>query len=165
MIIRLDVAAALALSLVTAMGCSGSSKPIGVFGADAAGPAADTQWATNAADVARFADEVPFGPDALVAHDRTPIRKSPGGEPFGTLPAHTDVTKLASHAGEDLVCFNDPRGGAHLAGWVADSDLVAPAAPPAPDPPDTVDDGGSDPPDPRPPTPHGHHKKPRRPHR
>ncbi len=126
---------------------------------------ADSQWASNAPEVARFADEVPFGPEAQT-HDKTTVRKAPGGEVIATLPGGTDVTKLAAHSTEDLVCFDDPKSGLHMAGWVAQSsleDTTPPGPPPGPAPgplPTTVDDGGTPPPSPTP-TPKHHHHKPK----
>jgi len=118
-------------------------------------------WAANAGDVARFADEEPFGPTAIVTGDGTRVTRSPGGgDVVATLAAGTDVTKLSARGGEALVCFDEPKpGGRHLMGWVPQSALEDPALPsPAPQ----VDDGGA-PPDP--PPPHGGHHHHRRPHK
>ena len=81
-----------------------------------------TPWAANGAQVTRFADEIPYGPDAIVKRDGTQVRRSPGsGDVLATLPAGTDVVKLSTHNSEDLVCFDDPDGGLHLVGWVPQS--------------------------------------------
>jgi hypothetical protein len=110
-------------------------------------------WAANAGEVTRFADEVPFGPEATISGDKVQARKSPGsGGVVSVLASGTNVTKLAAHGDQDLVCFDDPKGGAHLIGWVPSSSLQDAVPPPAPGP---SDDAG--PPDP-PPRPHkGHH--------
>ncbi len=130
-------------------------------------PPSSTQEATNAADVTRFPDEEPFGPTAVVAQDKTAVRTAPGGgDLVATLPAGVDVTKLSAHGTDDLVCFEDPKGGRHLMGWVPQSalqDATPPGPPPAPPPPlPGADDGGTTPPPaptPPAPTPRGHHHK------
>jgi hypothetical protein len=163
---RRGAAAVLVMLALSLAGCPRKAND-GAFGDGGGGGAGGTEgWASNAAEVARFSDEVPFGPDAVIARDKTPVRTAPGGgEVVTNLPAGTEVTKLAARGGEDLVCFDDPKpGGPHMAGWVAQSALQDSAPPPAPGPtPNAVDDGGTTPPSP---TPHGgghHHKhKPRR---
>jgi hypothetical protein len=121
-------------------------------------------WAANAGDIARFADEEPFGPSATVAQDKTRVRTAPGaGDVVATLAAGTDVVKLATHGTDDLVCFDEPKPGTrHLMGWVPQSALTdpppSPPAPPSP-PPSWAGDGGTTPPSPDPPAPHGHHHR------
>jgi hypothetical protein len=111
----------------------------------------------NAAEVTRFADEEPFGPAATTAHDNVSVRKAPGtSDLVTTLPSGTEVTKLAAHGNDALVCFDDPKGGQHLIGWVSAADLQDPP-PPGPGEPD----GGDEPP---PPHKGHHHGKPRRRH-
>ena len=139
----------LAISLVALAACShGSDAPAPSETASSASVQSAMPWAANAGDVSRFADEVPFGPEAT-ARDKTPVRKSPGGEVVTTLPPGTGVVKLATHGDEVLVCFDDPKGGAHLMGWTLQSSLDDPTPPP----PAEVD-AGPPPPEPK---PHGHH--------
>ena len=116
--------------------------------------------AANAGEVTRFADEEPFGPTAVVAQDKTRVRKSPGsGDVVATLPSGAEVVKLAAHGSDDHVCFDEPAPGSrHLMGWVAQSALQDP-------PPPAADDGGEPPPpEPDPPPPRAHHHR-HRPHR
>jgi hypothetical protein len=166
----------LALVVIAALSAAGCSKHLDFTGnADAQGGAPgpegqeSTSWAANGADLSRFADEVPFGPDAVVARDKTQVRKAPGsGDVVTTLPGGTEVTKLSAHGAFDLVCFDDPKNaGTHLAGWVAQSALGDPAQPnPAPtsDAALPADDDAEPPPaptptnpSPSPPSPGGHH--------
>jgi hypothetical protein len=164
-----------ALVVIAALSAGGCSRHLDFTGnADAQGgaPGAEgsesTSWAANGGDLARFADEVPFGPDAVVSRDKTQVRKSPGsGDLVTTLPGGTEVTKLSQHGGFDLVCFDDPKNaGTHLAGWVAQSALGDPAQPnPAPTDAGPVADDDAEPPpaptptnpSPSPPSPGGHH--------
>jgi hypothetical protein len=164
----LDVPALIVIATLSVAGCSRTRN--GVTG-DSDGQAASaensTPWATNGAQVTRFSDEIPYGPDAIVKRDRTEVRRTPGsGEVVATLPAGTDVVKLSTHNGEDLVCFDDPTdGGPHLVGWVPQSALAErtpPAEPPPPTPPLT--DGDASPPSPSPPGGH-HHRHPHGPPR
>jgi hypothetical protein len=145
----------------------GACKPIGGDGKPndpiACAPAASSSpEAANAGDVSRFPDEVPFGPSAVVAHDRSRVAKTPGGADLvGTLPAGFDVIKLAARGTQDLVCFDEPKPGTrHLMGWIAQSDLID-DAPPAPATEDAGPPAPPDPPDPPDPPPHkgGHHHK------
>jgi hypothetical protein len=150
------------MSILSVAGCSRASD-------DGGTPVPDLS-AANASEVTRFADEVPFGPDAIVSHDKTPVRKSPGnGEVVVTLPSGTDVVKLSMHGSEDLVCFDEPGGGRHLMGWVAQSALEAPTPPSTPPAPAPLAEDGeappSQPPDARAPHGGGHHHHPHRQHR
>ena len=153
------------LALVLALGSSACGQT-GAPSTDA-GPsvAAVSPGGANAAEVTRFADETPFGPTAIVVRDSTPARLAPGGGAVAaTLPAGTDVTKLARHGSDDLVCFDEPKTGRHLMGWIAEAALQDSIPPPLPAP--AADDGGSTPPSPPdPPAPHGHHHRPHRPRR
>ncbi len=157
------VFALLAFSIAFASAGSSHGGSDASSGAGSAASATAEPWAANAGEVTRFADEVPFGPEAVIARDKTPVRKSPGGDVVTTLPSGVEVTKLSAHGDEALVCFEDPTaGGQHLAGWVAQSALQDSTPPPAPAPtPDAVEDSG--PPAPSPPAPHGgHHHRPHR---
>ncbi len=125
---RIGRLVALTILAVTIAGCPRAGSETGGRPGDAA-PSAPAQspvpWAANAADVARFADEEPLGPDAIIAHNKTAVRTSPGGGAVvATLPAGAEVVKLSTHGDEDLVWFDDPKpGGLHLTGWVAQSAL------------------------------------------
>jgi hypothetical protein len=144
--------------------CGGRAGGQGGGKGDAGGQNA-APWAENAGEVTRFADEEPFGPSATIAQDKTKIYASPGGgELVATLPAGTDVTKLAAHGGDVLVCFDEPKpGDRHLMGWVPQSSLQDSAPSPGPGPLPAADDGGVPPsPDPTPPPNkkgRHHHKK------
>jgi hypothetical protein len=146
------------------VGCAHPGGNAGTKPDDPAPSQATLPWAANAGDVTRFADEEPFGPPAVVSQDKTVIRTGPGGEIVATLPAGTDVVKLASHGSDDLVCFDEPKPhGRHLMGWVSQAALTDPAPPPEP----SADDGGEPPAPPDPPDPpprHGghHHRHPHR---
>jgi hypothetical protein len=156
MVNRLGAPGAFVIVAISFAGCS----PAAGHSADAGPPAAVSPWATNAADVARFSDEAPFGPAAIVVRDNTAARTSPGGASIvATLPAGTDVVKLANHGSDDLVCFDEPKGGGrHLMGWVSEAALQD-SIPPAPAP--AAQDGGTAPDPPDPPAPHrGHHHRP-----
>jgi hypothetical protein len=162
--------ALLGIALLSVSGCPRSRTDTTGNASDAQAKAASqensTPWASNGAEVARFADEMPFAPDAVVARDKTQVRKSPGtGEVVATLPGGTEVLKLSAHNGDDLVCFDDPAGGLHLVGWVPQSALVDSTPPaPTPIPSPTADQDAEPAPQPDPPqpkTPGGHH----RPHR
>jgi len=163
---RIGGPALFALLALTVAGCP---HPKGDSG-DAGGAGGSQGEATNAGDVTRFSDETPFGPEATIGHDRTVVRKAPGsGDMVATLPAGTDVVKLAAHGEDVLVCFDDPKPpGQHLMGWVPQSalqDAVPPPPPsPGPAPAPTMDDGGAPPPPPSP-TPHGHHHKGKKGHK
>jgi hypothetical protein len=139
-------------------------------------PQSVTPFASNANDVTRYQDEVPQGPDATVARDNTAVRKAPGtGDVVATLSSGAEVIKISTHGRDDLVTFDDPKGGSsRLMGWVADSALEesAPPTPNSPVPPllgeggVVSDDGGTpnnppDPPDPKNPGKHHHHPHPR----
>lgn len=129
-------------------------------GSSVANPAS-TQWAANAGEVTRFADEVPFGPEAITVSDKTSVRQSPGaGDIITTLPAGEGVTKLSAHGTQALVCFDDPKDHRHMVGWVAQSALQdpAPPAPPTPDEEDAAPPQPDPPPDP-PQRPPGHHHR------
>jgi hypothetical protein len=148
---RLGGRVVLAMLVLAVTGCASKASDAGPNCGDTPAPAQSSPGsAANAADVTRFADEEPFGPTAVTAHDNTTVRKSPGGGgTVTTLPAGTEVTKLAAHGTDDLVCFDDPKGGLHLMGWVAPTDLQEATPPPAP----AEEDGGTEPP-----APHkGHH--------
>ena len=154
------VITAIAISL---SGCTHKSSDAGPATDDTPPAQNIAPWAANAGDVARFADEEPFGPTAVVSQDKAIVRKSPGsGDTVATLATGTDVVKLAAHAGEDLVCFDEPKpGGRHLMGWIAQSALTDPAPPPSTNPPPNPgdEDGGTAPPQPDP-SQHHHHKRP-----
>jgi hypothetical protein len=141
-------------------GGDGGGKSSDPHAAPSATPS-EPSWAANADEVTRFADEEPFGPTATVIADKTRAGSAPGGgDVVATLAAGTDVTKLAAHGKDDLVCFDEPKPGSrHLIGWVAQSALQDPP-PPAPTPPD--DEDGGTPPAPPDPPPHkgGHHHRP-----
>jgi len=136
----------------------GSSPPLQA--APSATPNPPT-WAANADDVTRFADEEPFGPAATIVGDSVRVGTSPGGgEVVATLSAGTEVTKLAAHGKDDLVCFDEPKPGSrHLVGWVSQSALQD-AAPPTPPSPNEDEDGGTPPAPPDPPPHKGHHHRP-----
>ena len=170
--------AAVAVLALCIAGCPRlGSETTGKSG-DAAAPApapaptpSAVPWAANAADVARFTDEELLGPDAVIAHDKTAVRTTPGGGAVvATLPAGAEVVKLSTHGNDDLVWFEDPKSaGRHLTGWVAQSAVKDPAPPPSPSPsPDEDEDAG--PPSPAPPEPSGphggghHHPKKKPPH-
>jgi hypothetical protein len=154
--------AMLATLALSGTGCSrlgGQAGGTSDAGAPAAENPASTLWVSNAGEVARFADEVPFGVDATAINDKTPVRQSPGsGEVVATLPAGAEVTKLAAHGSATLVCFDDPKDpGRHLTGWIAQSALQDSTPPPAPPTPDDVGDAAPPAPDPPQPRPPGHH--------
>lgn len=159
-----------ALVVIAILATAACSRKVDFTGntADAQGQPStqnQTPWATNGGEVARFPDEVPFGPEAMVARDKAPVRKSPGnGEVVSTLPSGTDVVKLSTHGSEDLICFDDPTSGNHMVGWIAQSALgdPTPTTPPTPTSP-VADDAEPPPPSPSPsPSPSGghHHKHP-----
>jgi hypothetical protein len=142
-------------------------------------PSSTTPFASNAGDVTRYDDEIPLGPDATIAKDKTPARRAPGtGAVVATLPTGTEVTKLSTRGNDTLIVFDDPKESTgRLMGWVPESSLdesAPPSTPPsAPLPPlsgeagPSADDGGSPstPPDPDPSRPGHHHHHPRpRPH-
>ena len=105
------VFALLAFSIAFASaGCSHGGSDAS-SGAGSAASATAEPWAANAGEVTRFADEVPFGPEAVIARDKTPVRKSPGGDVVTTLPSGVEVTKLSAHGDEALVCFEESDGG------------------------------------------------------
>jgi len=158
------------IALLSVLGCPRARTEVtgGASDAQAKGPAQEnsTPWAANGSEVVRFSDEMPFAPDAIVARDRTQVRKSPGtGEIVATLPAGTDVLKLSAHNGDDLVCFDDPgAGGLHLVGWVPQSALADPTPPsPTPIPSPTAEQDAEPTPQPDPPQPKtpggGHHHR------
>jgi hypothetical protein len=159
---------ALSIAACPRLGSEAGSRPDAAVAPAPAPAPAPTQspmpWAANAADVTRFADEVPYGPDAVIAHDKTAVRRSPGGAIVTTLPAGAEVVKLSARGDDDLVGFDDKKsGGRHLMGWVAQSALQDPAPPPDPTPTVTEDSGPPPPAPPEPPAPHGdkhqHHPK------
>jgi hypothetical protein len=147
---------AVAISGCTRLGTEAEGPP-DAGGSPAASPGS-TKWAANAGEVARFADEVPFGPEAITVSDKTPVRQSPGGgEIIATLPAGEGVTKLSAHGTEALVCFDEPKDHRHLVGWVAQSALQDSAPPPTPP---AADEEDAAPPQPDPPQrPPGHHHR------
>ncbi len=151
--------------VVLGLSIAGCNHPAGDApqAAPSATPSPPT-WAANADDVTRFPDEEPFGPAATIVGDNVRVGTSPGGgNVVTTLASGTDVTKLAAHGKDDLICFDDPKsGGRHLVGWVSQSALQDPAPPPPPSPNDD-EDGGAPPAPPDPPPPHkGHHHRPRK---
>jgi hypothetical protein len=126
-------------------------------------------WATNAADITRFQDEIPLGPEATIARDGTVIRRSPEpGDPVATLGQGTRVVKVSAHGGQTLVVFEDPKTtGQRLMGWVAEMALDEATPSPSPVPPltDGGEGDGDVPPPPSPPSPnptpsrhHRHHR-------
>jgi len=168
---RLDRCAVFALFALSLGACAHPSSSAGADPGSANNGQSSMPWASNAGDVARFADEVPFGPEATVAQDKTPVHNTPGGgDLVATLPMGAEVTKLAARGNEDLVCFDDPKpGGAHLMGWVAQSALHDAAPSPGPGPaPNGQEDADVPPPSPNPPPPHGggggHHHHGRKKH-
>jgi hypothetical protein len=163
----LGVPALIAIATLSVAGCSRTRNPVtGDSDGQAASAENSTPWATNGAQVTRFPDEIPYGPDAIVKRDGTQVRRSPGsGEVLATLPAGTDVVKLSTHNSEDLVCFDDPTdGGPHLVGWVPQSALAERTPPPEPPPTPPLTEGDADvPPSPPSPSPGGHHHRHRPP--
>ncbi len=128
-LLALPLTLALALALA---GCPKKKTDGGDASSDAAtdaavaavdsGPA--TPDATNVNEVARFGDETKLGADVVkTLAPLTIARKSPpNGEWVARLPHGTDVTKLASHEGQTLVTFANPKkADERLMGWVADS--------------------------------------------
>ncbi len=106
-------------------------------------------WASNADDVARFADEVPYGVADSIAKDGTKVHKAPaeGDDVVATLPKAHAVTKLAKHAKHDLIAFEDPRGnGQRLMGWVPEDSFAGPPAEPEEDGGEPNEDAGPPPP-------------------
>lgn len=139
------------------VGCGHSSPDNAPKVDDQGPPLSPMPWAANANEVSRYADEEPFGPSATVSQDKTKVRKIPGsGDLVSTLPAGTEVTKLAAHGTDDLICFDEPQGGRHLMGWVPQSSL-SDSAPPAPPPSAEPAQDAGPPEPPEPPTPHHHH--------
>jgi hypothetical protein len=163
---RPSTPAVLAILALSIAGCS-RLKGGGSTGnaPDAEEPSSPSSpWASNGSDVTRYPDEIPFGPDAIVAHDKTPVRKSPGtGDILATLPGGTDVVKLSTHSGEDLVMFDDPMNRGHrLMGWVPEAALEETAPTPTPTPTAPIVDEDAEPPEPPSPNPSpsppgGHH--------
>jgi|HubBroStandDraft_2_1064218.scaffolds.fasta_scaffold159852_1 hypothetical protein len=171
------------LGVSSVAGCSGCSRSA----SDSPGSAADARatavspWASNWADITRFQDEVPFGPDAVVNRDHTVARAAPDeGNVIATLPSGAYVVKLARHKDQDLVTFDGPTGGGErLMGWVPESALdepnpspasPSPASPPPPLPADSADGATPpvppSPPEPSPapgPAPRKHHHRPHTP--
>jgi hypothetical protein len=95
--------------------------------ADAAPPTPALPTATNAADIARFGDEVAMNGDAAKIASAAPARKSPpSGEVVATLKPGTDVQKLAQRGQHFLVLFPNPKGGSdYMMGWVQDTAFSA----------------------------------------
>jgi hypothetical protein len=161
-------------------GCARSANDSSANAADAR-PAGVNPWATNWVDIARYQDEVPFGPVAVVSQDHTPVRAAPEeGIVIATLPGGAYVVKLSRHDNDDLVTFDGPKGGGQrLVGWVPESALADPTPPPSasssppplpttpPPSATTADNDGGPPPSPLPPEPppgpgpHHHHHRPR----
>jgi hypothetical protein len=161
-------------------GCARSANDSSANAADAR-PAGVNPWATNWTDIARYQDEVPFGPVAIVSQDHTPARAAPEeGIVIATLPIGAYVVKLSRHDNDDLVTFDGPKGGGQrLVGWVPESALADPTPPPSasssppplpttpPPSATTADNDGGPPPSPLPPEPppgpgpHHHHHRPR----
>jgi hypothetical protein len=171
------VAGALSMS-----GCSGCSRSTSdsAGGATDARPTSVNPWASNWADITRFQDEVPFGPDAVINRDHTAARVAPDdGNVVATLASGTYVVKLARHKDQDLVTFDGPNaGGERLMGWVPESAIDEPTPPPSatplplPPPPLPADsaDSAAPPPLPSPepgpapgPAPRKHHHRPHTP--
>jgi hypothetical protein len=139
-------------------------------------------FASNGGDVTRFQDEIPLGPEALVAQDGTVVRNSPdNGDTVATLTKGVAVVELSTHGLASLVVFDDPKGGGRrLMGWILDSALEDVSPQPGPTPPvlpltdgGAFDSGGgwedSGPPQPAPgpspnPNPGKHHHHRQRPH-
>ena len=132
-----NVALALCLSIAL-FGCPKKKTDAGDAGdaaTDAAvaevdsGPAAPE--ASNVNEVARFGDETKIDREAAkTAAPLTIARKSPpNGEIVARLSKGADVTKLASHEGQILIVFVNPKkADDHLMGWVAESAFKAAAA-------------------------------------
>jgi hypothetical protein len=101
-------------------------------------------FASNAGDVTRFQDEVPLGPEAIVAQDGTIVRASPeSGDAVATLSKGAAVTELSTHGTMSLVVFDDPKGGNHrLMGWVLDAALEDVGPSPTPPVAPLTDGGG-----------------------
>jgi len=171
-----------AWAVVAAAGCGRLRSELREHTDGQGGPASPgsnpTPWAANGGEVSRFADEVPFGPDATIAHVKTPVRPAPGaGVPFAMLSTGTDVVKIAQRGTDELIFFEDPADSSrHLLGWVPESALQEPSAPTptpssAPTPvPSTMPSANADadvpPPPPMPPAPapgpdSKHHHRPK----
>lgn len=77
---------------------------------------------TNAANVARFGDEVKIDHvAAVVVSGNAQVREDPaGGKLFATIPKGASVTELAEHEGHVLVVFDNPKTPTEkLSGWVS----------------------------------------------
>ena len=77
---------------------------------------------TNAANVARFGDEVKIDHVvAVVVSSNAQVREDPaGGKLLATIPKGASVTELAEHAGHLLVVFDNPKTPTEkLSGWVS----------------------------------------------
>jgi len=86
------------------------------------GPATPT--ASNVNEIARFGDEAKIANEVVTtAAPLTIVRKSPpNGEWVARLAPRTEVTKIASHEGQYLVVFTNPKEpDDHLMGWIAES--------------------------------------------
>jgi hypothetical protein len=138
-----NVALAICLPLALLLGLTGCPKKKtdgGDAASDAAtdgpvaaevdsGPAAPE--ATNVNEVARFGDETKIASE--VAKTEAPLtiaRKSPpNGEWVARLSRGTEVTKIASHEGQILVTFANPKkADERLMGWVVEASFKAAAA-------------------------------------
>lgn len=94
---------------------------------DAAPPPPALPTATNAADIARFGDEVAMNGDAAKIAQPIPARKSPpSGDVVATLKAGADVQKVAQRGQYFLILFPNPKGGSDfMMGWVQDTAFTA----------------------------------------
>jgi len=131
-----NMAIALCLSLAL-FGCPKKKADAGDAASDAiaAAPEVDSgpagPEATNVSDIARFGDETKI--DHEVAKTEAPVtmaRKAPpSGEVVARLSRGTEVTKLASHEGQFLVTFANPKkADERLMGWISDGAFKAAAA-------------------------------------
>ncbi len=137
-----NVAPALSLLLALVLGLAGCPKKKG-DGGDASsdattdGPVAEvdsgpsTPDATNVNEIARFGDETKIANEVVKTEAPLTIaRKSPpNGEWVARLPRGTEVTKVASHEGQVLITFANPKkSDERLMGWVVEAAFKAAAA-------------------------------------
>lgn len=115
------------LALLALAACKKKAAEVGDAGeapaavAEVADANSNDPATTNAANVARFGDEVKIDHVvAVVVSGNAQVREDPaGGKLFATIPKGASVTELAEHEGHVLVVFDNPKTPTEkLSGWV-----------------------------------------------
>jgi hypothetical protein len=137
-----NVALAISLPLALVLGLAGCPKKKadgGDAASDAAtdGPVAEVDSgpaapdATNVNEVARFGDEAKIANEAAKTEAPLTIARKapPNGEQVARLARGTDVVKVASHEGQILITFANPKkADERLMGWVVEGAFKAAGA-------------------------------------